>query len=204
MFDSVWSWFQPLNDVKVGAVGDPFHKCEAPIVHDSCGRTDMLHQEVISVPKSDLFEGEHIKSLNPVLFKGHSSASTLIAQGPSFIDTGDKEKIFSFTARVDPEPAIVNGLRIDWTSPPDGARILVSPSLTGKMHEATGWIVTKADGRLPGGIPQSQNIVFSHQENVRRIEIQMRDAPNSIKTQFGIDQVALVANAKDVLTSSFL
>jgi hypothetical protein len=199
MFDSVWSWFQPLQDIKLGAVGDPYHKC-GPAVSESCGRVDMMHQGVISVPKSDLFKGEHIKTLNPVVFPGH----TLTGEGPAFIETGDKQKIFSFTARVDPDGAIVDGLRVDWTSPPDDARVLVSPSLTGKMHEATGWIVTKADGRIPGGIPQSQNIVFSHPEIVRRIEIQMRDAPNSVKTQFGVDQVALVTNQRDVVSSSFL
>ena len=202
MFDSLWSWFQPLHDIKLGAVGDPSHKC-GPAVTESCGRVNMMHQGVINIPKSDLFIGEQIKFINPVQFQGYGKPTLLTGEGPSFMETNDRDKIFSFTARVDPEPAIVDGLRVDWTSPPDGARVLVSPDLSGKLHEATGWIVTKADGRIPGGVPQSQNIIFSQPENIRRIEIQMRDAPNSLKSQFGIDQLTLVTNMKDVYSSAF-
>ena len=202
MFDSVWSWFHPLHDVKIGAVGDAFNKCPPPVA-TNCGRVDMMHQGVISVPKSELFRGEPMKFLAPVKFKGYSNPTLLTSEGPSFTDSKEGERVFSFTARVDPQPALVDGVRVDWTSPPEEARVLVSPSLKGGLHKATGWIVTKADGRLPGSLPQSQNIIFSQPQSVRRIEIQMKDAPNSSKTQFGIDQVSLVTNPKDVFSRAF-
>ena len=202
MFDSLWSWFPHLNDPQIGAVGDPNNKC-APDLDVTCGRVNMMHQGVINLPNGDLSSSSVIKVLKPVRFEGYGKPTLLTSEGPSFTETGKGDMIFSFTGRVDPSPAIVDGVRVDWSAPPDGARVLVSPSLTGKLHEATGWIVTKAEGRIPGGLPQSQDIIFSHPENVRRIEIQMRDAPNSFKTQFGISHVSLVTNAKDVLSRAF-
>jgi hypothetical protein len=202
MFDSVWTWFHPLCDAKIGAVGDPYNHCSPPVA-DHCRRVDMMHQGVISVPKNNMFRGENIKFLNPVKFKGYGKLTLLTSEGPSFVDTTEGARIFSFTGRVDPQPAIVDGIRVDWTSPPEEARILVSPFLTGKLHKATGWIVTKSEGRVPGNLPQSQNIIFSQPENVRRIEVQMKDAASSSKTQFGIDQVSLVTNSKDVLARAF-
>jgi hypothetical protein len=202
MFDSLWSWFHPLCDSKIGAVGDPSNKCSTGEGY-KCGRVDMYHQGIISIPKSQLFNRENIKFLRPTRFPGYGKPTLLTSQGPSFIDQGDGKPIFSFTARVDPSPSVVDGVRVDWTSPPDEARVLVSSSLKGKLHKATGWIVTKAEGRIPGGIPQSQNIIFSQPEHVRRIEVQMRDAPNSTKTQFGVNQVSLVTNPKDVFARAF-
>jgi len=202
MFDSVWSWFHPLCDAKIGAVGDAYNQCPPPAA-PNCSRVDMVHQGIISVPKSALFKGEHMKFLTPVKFKGYSNPTLLTSEGPSFEDKTEGGRIFSFTGRVDPKPALVDGIRVDWTTPPGEARVLVSSSLKGGLHKATGWLVTKADGRIPGSLPQSQNIIFSQPESVRRVEVQMRDAPNSAKTQFGIDQVSLVTNPKDVFSRAF-
>jgi hypothetical protein len=160
----------------------------------------MFHQSTIPVAKSNLFDGQNLKLLTPVQFQGHTKPVIVTSDGPSVTKRGEESRIFSFTARVDPSSAVVDGVRIDWSAPPDGARVLVSPSEFGKLHEATGWISAKADGHIPGGVPQSQNIVFSQPELVKRIEIQMRDAPSSVKTQFGIDQVALVTNTKDMVS----
>ena len=156
----------------------------------------MYHQGQIVVPKSDAFGGQQIKVLNPVHFKSHTVPQFLSAEGPS-VSTENAGKVFAFTARVDPDNSLVDGVRIDWSAPPDAARILVSPTDDTKLHEATGWIPTKADGRFAGGVPQSQNVIFSNPEWVKRIEVQMKDAPNTTKTQFGIQQVSLITNPKD-------
>ena len=199
MFDFLWSLVHPLHDPQVGAVGDPHNHCAAAEEHAGC-RLDMYHQGMIPVAKSNLFQGQNLKLLKITQFKGHTRPEIVMSMGPSVTKLGDESRIFSFTARVEPGTALADGVRVDWSAPPDGARVLVSPDDSGKLHEVTGWISTKADGQIPGGIPQSQNIVFSQPEQVKRIEIQMRDAPSSVKTQFGIDQVVLVTNPRDMVT----
>lgn len=152
----------------------------------------MMNQGVISLPKSDLVDTCKLKVLTHVVPPKHTPVLT--PEGPS-VNTTAKGKIFSFAAKVSPGDALIDGLRIDWSSPPEAARILVSPSPSTPMHEATGWISTKADGRIPeGGVPQSQNVIFAHPETVNRIELQMRDSGDSSKSQFGVDQIGLVVH----------
>ena len=201
MFDLLSWLYGSVTDPTIGAVGSFHNECSAP-VHSQCGRVDMFHQGQISVAKSPTFNGENIKTLQPVQLESHTQPQFLSAVGPSVTNDLTRGKVFSFTARVDPDSAVVDGVRIDWSAPPDSARVLVSPSERGDLHPATGWIPTKSDARFQGGVPQSQNVIFSHPEMVKRIEIQMRDAPASVKTQFGIDQVSLMTNGKDQVINS--
>lgn len=193
----MFEWlFGSLNDPNVGAVGNLSGHCSSAD-HNYCNRLDMIHQGQVIVPKNPDLDISHLKTLRISQFPGHTRPEYLTGEGPAVVREGNDEKIFSFTARVEPGDAIVDGLRIDWTAPPDATRILVSPALKGKWHEATGWVPTKADGRFAGGIPQTQNVVFSQPELIKRVEVQIKDAPNSTKTQFGIDQVSLITNARD-------
>jgi hypothetical protein len=160
----------------------------------------MFKQGLITVPKTDLFSADSktFQTLKPVKFETHSTPVFLTPEGPS-VNTDFKGKIFSFTGRVDPGEAVIDGVRIDWSNPPDTARVLVSPFPTSvgrvsDFHDATGWFSTKANGHLPGALKQSQNVIFSHPELVKRIEIQMKDYETSSKSQFGIDQIGLVAH----------
>jgi len=198
----MFEWlFGVIPDPSVGAIGDPSHMCGS-IDRDHCGRVDLIHQGQIVVPKNVDILTPNMKTLQIAHFSGHTKPQVLQGVGPAVVNEGNNEQLFSFTAKVQPGDAIVDGVRIDWTSPPDAARILVSPTDVGKWHDATGWVPTKADARFPGGIPQSQNVVFSSPELVRRIEIQMKDAPASATTQFGIDQVSLITNSNDKLATS--
>ena len=196
MFD-LFHWFFP-DTTSVGSIGDYHNHCSMDLPAKYGTTIEQFHQGIISVPKSDLFAGSDIKTLNPVHFPKHTPPAILSPEGPS-VNSTTKGKIFSFTARVDPDSSIIDGVRIDWSGPPDAARILVSPTEKSNWHDATGWISTKANGRFAGGIPQSQNIIFSQPEQVKRIEIQMRDSTESTKTQFGIDQVGLVTHAGQVI-----
>lgn len=191
LFD-LYHWLYPaVDDSTIGAVGDFTNHCGPPVA--KCGQTlEMMHQGVISIPKSDLIDTCKVEVLNPTDFPRHTPVISPI--GPS-VNTSSSGKIFSFTGKVDPEGALIDGLRIDWSSPPDAARVLVSSNDGTPLHEATGWIPTKANGYLPeGAVPQSQNVIFSHPESVRRVEVQMRDAAGATKSQFGINQIGLVTH----------
>ncbi len=193
LFD-LYHWLYPsVDDAKIGAVGDFANHCGAPV--PKCGAVEMMHQGVISLPKSGLIDTCKVKVLNPAQFPDHSPPIVLSPEGPSVSKSDDGNKVFSFTGKVDPDGALVDGVRIDWSSPPEAARVLVSPYERGAMHEATGWIHTKANGHLPAGaVPQSQNVIFSQPESVKRIEVQMRDSAEGTKSQFGIVQMGLVTH----------
>lgn len=197
MFEFLTNFLAPMHDPSIGAVGDISNHCPLPV--EQCGVVSQFHQGQIVLPKSGDF-GQQVKVLNPVHFKSYTQPQFLNPTGPSVSQDPSEpaEKIFAFTARVDPDSALVDGVRIDWSAPPDAARVLVSPNDTTRLHEATGWVPTKADGRFAGGVPQTQNIIFSHPEWIKKISVQMRDAPNTTKTQFGIQQVALITNEKDL------
>ena len=195
MFEFLHAFFAPLHDSSLGAVGDTSNHCPAAV--PQCSSVSQFHQGQIVIPKPDETPLDHTKVLNPVRFNSHSAPQFLSAMGPS-VKSDSAGKIFAFTARVDPDTALVDGVRVDWSSPPDAMRVLVSPNDSpDSLHEATGWIPSKADGRFAGGVPQSQNVIFSRPEWVKQISVEMRDAPNETKTQFGIQQVALVTNSHD-------
>jgi len=191
------------QDPALGAVG--YYPGQCPSIDpDQCSRIDMIHQGLVTVPRDDAGSWQHTKVLEPAHFKSHTVPQFLSAQGPSVsTNAHTKGKIFSFTALVKPGTTLADGVRIDWSAPPDAAKILTSPVELGHWHEATGWIATKANGRFAGGMPQSQNILFSQPELIKRIEVQMRDGADSVKTQFGINSVSLVTNPKDVTINRF-
>ena len=198
----MFEWlFGTCHDPALGAVGYFPGQCPAIPTADPCSRIDMIHQALVSVPREDMGASvSQMKVLQPVHFKSHTVPKFLSAEGPSVsLDDSAKEKIFSFTARVNPGTTLADGIRIDWSSPPDAARILTSPVELGHWHEATGWIPTKADGQFAGGMAQSQNIVFSQPELIKRIELQMRDGADSVRSQFGVHSVSLVTHPRDVV-----
>jgi hypothetical protein len=196
----MFEWFLgKYHDPTLGAVG--YYPGQCPSIDvNHCSRVDMMHQGLVSVPRGDISgNSAHMKILQPAHFKSHTLPKFLSAEGPSVSTSADtKGKIFSFTARIEPGTTLADGVRIDWSAPPDAARILTSPVELGKWHEATGWVPTKADGQFAGGMKQSQNIIFSQPELIKRIEVQMQDGVDSVKSQFGINSVSLVTNSKDL------
>ena len=204
MFDFFHWLFSGVDPTDYPAVGDFKSQC-TPMAPTCDPVVSMMKQGVIGFrPATDsepISIPEGMRTLNPIHVETHSKPVFLTAEGPS-VNTDLKGKTFSFTGRVDPKEAVIDGVRIDWSAPPDVARVLVSPYPTdaggGKLwHDATGWFSTKANGQMPGAFKQSQDIIFSHPELVRRVEVQMKDFESSTKTQFGIDSLGLVTHIED-------
>lgn len=205
MFDLFhWLFSGGVDLTDYPAVGDFKSQCTpAP---PTCGpAVSMMKQGIIAFrPSTNSVSDvvpEGMKTLNPIHVETHSKPVFLTPGGPS-MNTDFRGKIFSFTGRIEPKEAVIDGVRIDWSAPPDVARVLVSPYPTDAgghklWHDATGWFSTKANGQMPGAFKQSQDIIFSHPELVRRVEVQMKDFESSTKTQFGIDSLGLVSHIED-------
>jgi len=200
MFDFFHYLFTGHDAHDFPAIGDFQDHCS--VMTECPGtRISMIKPGLISIPKTDLSSSSDIQTLKPVKFETHTKPIFLTPEGPS-VNTGFKGKVFSFTGRVDPGEGIIDGVRIDWSAPPDIARILVSPypssvGIKNAFHDATGWFSTKANGQMVGSLKQSQNVIFSHPELVKRIDIQMKDFESSSKSQFGIEQIGLVAHQNE-------
>jgi hypothetical protein len=208
MYDFFHWLFSGVNPSDYPAIGDFKSQCTpAP---PSCGpHVSMMKQGVILFHPNSASRGvvpEGMRSLNQVHVETHSRPVFLTPEGPA-VNTDFRGKIFSFTGRIDPKEAVIDGLRIDWTAPPDVARILVSPHATDASghklwHDATGWFSTKANGQMPGALKQTQDVIFAHPELVKRVEVQMKDFESSTKTQFGIDRIGLVSHMDDPPTTT--
>jgi hypothetical protein len=199
MFDFFHWLFTGVDSHDFPAVGEFKNQCTpAP---PTCGSVSMIKQGMIAYqPNVPTNSTDGLKSLNPIHVETHSQPAFLLPTGPA-VNTDFRGKVFSFTGRVDPKEAVIDGVRIDWSAPPDVARVLVSPYATDSArsgvslwHDATGWFSTKANGQMPGALKQSEDVIFSHPELVRRIDVQMKDFESSTKTQFGIDRIGLVTH----------